>query len=202
MRKQRVVARRPQQKDNLHSSSGAHLPSLRLPQETLRAVPVPTTAGIPFFPVRSFRSDPASGRLAPLAPELTDPALAAVLGADMEAASSPFALQLDHLESSFLRLEVALDTSVLAPAQRLFLTLLDEVAFKLPTRDPAAGPGAAERGHEETVAALERELVGYGCAVGFGGSNFAPGAFGQFWRVHVKVRVSRRGGGVLGRRRR
>jgi hypothetical protein len=56
------------------------------------------------------------------------------------------------------------------------------VTFKLPTVDPS-DPSGVEVDHEATASALERELVGWGASVGFGGGNFAPGPFGQFWRV-------------------
>jgi hypothetical protein len=56
------------------------------------------------------------------------------------------------------------------------------VTFKLPTVDPS-DPNGVEVDHEATASALERELVGWGASVGFGGGNFAPGPFGQFWRV-------------------
>lgn len=115
-----------------------------IPEAMLRAVAVPSASEIPFFNVRSFRLDPnggANGCLAPLdagaASSLPDETLAAALrraaapaGFAGTGALGPFALQLDHAASDFLRLEVALDTSGLSATQRLFLTLLDEVWYR------------------------------------------------------------------------
>lgn len=59
------------------------------------------------------------------------------------------------------------------------------MAFKLPTRDPS-DPLSIEVDHEATASALERDLVGWGNSAGFGGGgSFAPGPFGQFWRVKI-----------------
>jgi Zn-dependent M16 (insulinase) family peptidase len=116
--------------------------SVPIPEAMLRAVAVPSASEIPFFHVRSFRLDPALGCLAPVAAgaasvsphEALRAALrsaAAPVGFTESGALGPFELQLDHVSSDFLRLEVALDTSGLSAKQRLFLPLLDEVTERL-----------------------------------------------------------------------
>ena len=191
-----------------------------IPDAVLRSVPVPSAAHIPFFALASFRCTANASSVGPspavlrLGGTIRDDIGATGVDALHKALSAarasmgqliPFDLQVDQVSSGFARLEVALSTAHLTRRQRLFLTLLDEVAFKLPTRDPN-GPGGnasdgeqgegddegedafgGELSHEETVLALERELCGYSCALGFYGGNFRSGSFGQHWKFSFKA---------------
>jgi hypothetical protein len=52
--------------------------------------------------------------------------------------------------------------------------------------------GAGDDGYlsaDASVSALEKELVSYSSAIGFGGSTFSPGGFGQHFRMKFEVRT-------------
>ena len=112
-----------------------------IPESMLREVAVPSTSNIPFFNVCSFRVDSSKipNVLVPLgtstdgkeAKKLSDTFQKAVAPPAIDSSGGgpgPFDLQLDHIASDFLRLEVAFDTSGLTNQQRLFLSLIIEVS--------------------------------------------------------------------------
>ena len=68
-----------------------------------------------------------------------------------------------HIETQFVSVAVAIDTTPLTPEQRLYLPLLIETAFKLPC---AADGAAAALSKDDFVAALQADTVRYACDTG------------------------------------
>jgi len=113
-----------------------------IPESMLREVAVPSTSNIPFFDVCSFRVDSTKvpNCLVPLGvtgqndkeavklQETLRKAMAPPASGSSGGGLGPFDLQLDHIASDFLRLEVAFDTSGLTAKQRLFLSLIIEAS--------------------------------------------------------------------------
>jgi Zn-dependent M16 (insulinase) family peptidase len=93
-------------------------------------------------------------------------------------------LQIDDVDSEFVRLTALLDARALSGRQRLLLPLLLETLFH--TR-------VGERTHREVMNALLEDTVDYGCAVGIaqagGGcsAGFASGPFSQSISVTIKA---------------
>ena len=55
----------------------------------------------------------------------------------------------------------------------------------IPLLEGAGGDGYLSA--DASVSALEKELVSYSSAIGFGGSTFSPGGFGQHFRMKFEV---------------
>jgi Zn-dependent M16 (insulinase) family peptidase len=92
-------------------------------------------------------------------------------------------LQIDDVDSEFVRLTALLDTRGLSGRQRLLLPLFLETLFN--TR-------VGERDHRAVRDALLADTVDYGCAIGLSkeggdaGAGFAIGAFSQLISVTIK----------------
>ncbi|KAK4531754.1 hypothetical protein CCYA_CCYA09G2611 [Cyanidiococcus yangmingshanensis] len=93
-------------------------------------------------------------------------------------------LQIDDVDSEFVRLTALLDSRDLSGRQRLLLPVLLETLFS--TR-------VGERSHREVMNALLEDTVDYGCSIGIvnagGGSStgFATGPFAQSISVTIKA---------------
>jgi Zn-dependent M16 (insulinase) family peptidase len=142
------------------------------------------------FPALSVRYEAPAHDPVVLSRDTTDDAVLAQCAASLAvlrqrgAGNIPFpGLQFDHMQSKFLRLEAAFDTTALPPALRLYLPLLFDAFFKQAMVDEHGN----ELTHTDVVNSLERELVSYKCGVGYPGSSFVVGAFGQFFFVSLKA---------------
>ena len=96
-------------------------------------------------------------------------------------ASLPVYVQLDDVPSDFVEIRVVLNTAPLSQQHRAYLELYLEACFSLPVRRRTVD-GSEERteiGWEAVVQELQDHLVHYGNSLGFGGGNFACGAFSQ-----------------------
>ena len=74
-----------------------------------------------------------------------------------------------HIDTQFVSVAVALDTSKLSPAQRLYLPLLMETAWKL----PCVLEDGTQLSKDEFVSGLQADTVRYSCSSGAvrGGSS-------------------------------
>eukprot|EP00747_Dinoflagellata_sp_TGD_P108850 gnl/TRDRNA2_/TRDRNA2_170539_c1_seq3.p1 gnl/TRDRNA2_/TRDRNA2_170539_c1~~gnl/TRDRNA2_/TRDRNA2_170539_c1_seq3.p1 ORF type:complete len:535 (+),score=82.50 gnl/TRDRNA2_/TRDRNA2_170539_c1_seq3:165-1769(+) len=88
-----------------------------------------------------------------------------------------------HVDSVFVTVEAALDTSVLPKGVRPVLPLLLESLFKLPVMLENGTVIPAE----EVIEALQRDTADYGSSVGKGGRSFMPGRYGGCAFVYVKT---------------
>ncbi|KAK4537083.1 hypothetical protein CDCA_CDCA11G3108 [Cyanidium caldarium] len=93
-------------------------------------------------------------------------------------------LQLEDVESEFVRLTAVLDTRDLSARHRLLLPLLLETLFST---------GIAERDYVQVVDALLRDTVDYGCSLGVGSAGgggsagFSAAPFAQSCCVALKL---------------
>ena len=87
----------------------------------------------------------------------------AALDAASRGLLSSFWQEWAHIETQFVSVAVAIDTTPLTPEQRLYLPLLIETAFKLPC---AADGAAAALSKDDFVAALQADTVRYACDTG------------------------------------
>src|SRR5690606_29820104 len=128
-------------------------------------VPIPSVSTIHFHSIQTLVANAASSN-----------------AAEKLLATLPIACQLDCVDSAFVTLTHTFNTAKLSDKQRQLLPLLSEIIFNSPMQR-----GAELVGHEAIVKQLNADLLDYSSSVGFSGSRFLCGEFGQLFVVRVKV---------------
>ena len=85
---------------------------------------------------------------------------------------APQMIQWTHIQSVFVQLSLALDTSALPVALRLFLPLLLGAFFQLPVKEQDGTITSAD----DAIEALQQDTVSFGCCAGRArAGTFQPG---------------------------
>lgn len=98
----------------------------------------------------------------------------------------PYSFQLDHISSLFVEITVLLDTVVLADNLKPYLSLFIAVILESPVlRNGVLIP------HEDIVAQLTQDTLGYSACLGLKGKRFRPGKFSQLAVLTFKIEVEK-----------
>lgn len=141
------------------------------PTELLESVPIPPIDSIVFHPIEQHRNfGPKTGPKIPLREF------------DVDAIAQPF--QFDQVNTAFVSLSAFINTEGLEPSLRFYLPLYLNLIFETGlSRDD----GKTVIPHTEVIADLSRDTVYYGGSLGFDGSDFGPGEFGDLAIISLKV---------------
>ena len=201
-----VEARTKQQKEELGEEKCAALAATLeaaiahnerpIPEEALRSVPVPAISKVKSVPIATIRGGgatplaavPAIGSVVP--PETVASLVDALTASRAAAGAAADGLWVEwsHIESAFVNVTVLLDTRPLTPAQRLYLPLLLDLAFKA----PATLDDGTALSKDDFVEAIQDETVGYSADYGIGGR-----AGDQTIALYLQVEASRGLGAAL-----
>lgn len=143
-----------------------------IPESYLRSVPIPSYSSVRAIPIvslvgaTSLAIKRASGEGVPAETqaellEAMNASLAALPAGQLRAVGEYWS-EWAHVESAFVSVAVSIDTSHLTPAQRLFLPLIDELAYKL----PMALDDGTHLSKDAVVTGLQSDTVRYTCGTG------------------------------------
>ncbi|XP_015753163.1 PREDICTED: uncharacterized protein C05D11.1-like [Acropora digitifera] len=150
------------------------------PAEIVTSLPVPSTSSISFHPIKMFSNRRQDG--------CSQTELEAV---KFPVTEIPYAFQLDHVSTLFVKLSVLLDTAVVPEELKPYLCLYLEVLFESPIlRDGVLVP------YDQVVAQLAGDTLDKVSSLGLKGKRFMPEEFSQLACVSLKLEVEKYEKGV------
>uniref|UniRef100_A0A7S4B5T8 Peptidase M16C associated domain-containing protein n=1 Tax=Chrysotila carterae TaxID=13221 RepID=A0A7S4B5T8_CHRCT len=157
-----------------------------IPAKYLTAVPIPSPASVRLIPVLTVRGSKKLEIAENSGGTLSDETKNSVLRILTESkakhgsAFDPYWVEWEHIDSVFVSVAVALDTSTLSPSERKYVPLLLELAFKL----PCVLDDGSDLTKDEAVSQLQADTTRYSASFGL-----LNGRIAQFATVFVQVEL-------------
>ncbi|KAJ8679467.1 hypothetical protein QAD02_015254 [Eretmocerus hayati] len=144
-----------------------------IPDETLTAVPVPSTNSIDFHPIKSYSTGTEKHQ-------------------KFDLDKLPFYTYLDHVNTNFIYMFVVMDTSEIPIDQRPYISLLLESILECPVlRDGKIIP------YETVVSELEMDTIAASTKIGLGNTaRFSCGAYNNSAILLLQLEVAKYSKGV------
>ncbi|XP_073242896.1 uncharacterized protein C05D11.1-like [Porites lutea] len=150
------------------------------PPEVVTSLPVPSISSISFHPIKMFSNRRQDG-CSHSEPEAVK----------FPVSEIPYAFQLDHVSTLFVKLSVLMDTASIPEELKPYLSLYLEVLFESPVlRENGLVP------FEQVVAELAADTLSQESCLGLEGRRFMPDEFSQLACVSLKLEVEKYEKGV------